>query len=185
LWELACLRWSSTITRANWMNAAHLNPSPAGWLLQVLHEKRRGRGPLWELACQRWSLTITRANWMTAAHLSPSPAGWLLQVLHEKRRGRGPLWELACRVAASQRWSSTITRANWMNAAHLNPSPAGWLLQVLRYRCFPGLCEEPFSLAGTTSANAAKHCSIERRWLSAYNANSSIVERPKAFSNAC
>ncbi|PNB74693.1 hypothetical protein C1X64_08740 [Pseudomonas sp. GW456-E7] len=34
LWELACQRWSLTITRANWMNAAHWSPSPAGWLLQ-------------------------------------------------------------------------------------------------------------------------------------------------------
>ncbi|MGF6203988.1 hypothetical protein QF012_006054, partial [Pseudomonas laurylsulfatiphila] len=33
------------------------------------------------------------------------------------------------------------------NAARLSPSPAGWLLQVLRYRCFPRLREEPFSLA--------------------------------------
>ncbi|PPK36224.1 hypothetical protein CD175_25935 [Pseudomonas laurylsulfatiphila] len=34
LWELACQRWSLTITRVNWMNAAHLSPSPASWLLQ-------------------------------------------------------------------------------------------------------------------------------------------------------
>ena len=135
-----------------------------------------GRGRLQALACQRWSLTMTRVSWINAACWSPSPAGWLLQF----QRGHGPLWELAC-----LRWSLTITRLDWMNAAHLSPSPAGWLLQVLRYRCCPGLREEPFSLAGTTSANAAKHCSIERRWLSAYNANSSIVERPRAFSNAC
>src|SRR5690349_520774 len=58
------------------MYAAHLSPSPAGWLLQF----QRGHSPLWELACQRWSLTIPRVNWMNAALLSPSPAGWLLQV---------------------------------------------------------------------------------------------------------
>ncbi|PNB71042.1 hypothetical protein C1X64_26820 [Pseudomonas sp. GW456-E7] len=34
LWELACQRWSLTITRVNWINAAHWRPSPAGWLLQ-------------------------------------------------------------------------------------------------------------------------------------------------------
>ncbi|PMZ69279.1 hypothetical protein C1X65_28865 [Pseudomonas sp. FW305-70] len=34
LWELACPRWSLTITRVIWMNAAHWSPSPAGWLLQ-------------------------------------------------------------------------------------------------------------------------------------------------------
>jgi hypothetical protein len=34
LWELACQRWSLTITRLIWMSAAHLSPSPAGWLLQ-------------------------------------------------------------------------------------------------------------------------------------------------------
>ncbi|MNF82511.1 hypothetical protein D3C84_648190 [compost metagenome] len=114
--ELACQRWSLTITRVNWINAAHSSPSPASWLLQF----QRGHGPLWELACQRWSLTITRVNWMNAAHWSPSPASWLLQF----QRGHGPLWGLAC-----QRWSLTITRVNWMNAAHSSPSPAGWLLQ--------------------------------------------------------
>ncbi len=113
---LACQRWSLAITRVNLMNAAHLSPSPAGWLLQF----QRGRGPLWELACQRWALAITRVSWINAAHLSPSPAGWLLQF----QRGRGPLWELAC-----QRWSLTITRVNLMNAAHWSPSPASWLLQ--------------------------------------------------------
>jgi hypothetical protein len=71
----SCRRWALTITRVNWMNAAHWSPSPAGWLLQF----QRGHGPLWELACQRWSLTITRVNWINAALLSPSPAGWLLQ----------------------------------------------------------------------------------------------------------
>ena len=34
LWELACQRWSLTITRVSWINAARLSPSPAGWLLQ-------------------------------------------------------------------------------------------------------------------------------------------------------
>ena len=34
LWELACQRWSLTITRVNWINAARLSPSPASWLLQ-------------------------------------------------------------------------------------------------------------------------------------------------------
>ncbi|MGF6200872.1 hypothetical protein [Pseudomonas laurylsulfatiphila] len=42
LWELACPRWSLTITRVNWINAAHWSPSPAGWLLQF----QRGLGPL-------------------------------------------------------------------------------------------------------------------------------------------
>jgi hypothetical protein len=74
--ELACLRWSLTITRVIWMNAAHWSSSPASWLLQWF---QRGHSPLWELACQRWSSTITRVIWMNAAHLSPSPAGWLLQ----------------------------------------------------------------------------------------------------------
>ncbi|MCY1393375.1 hypothetical protein D9M71_82690 [compost metagenome] len=34
LQALACPRWSLTITRVNWMNAAHLSPSPASWLLR-------------------------------------------------------------------------------------------------------------------------------------------------------
>ncbi|PNB71043.1 hypothetical protein C1X64_26825 [Pseudomonas sp. GW456-E7] len=34
LWELACQRWSLTITRVNWINAAHWRSSPASWLLQ-------------------------------------------------------------------------------------------------------------------------------------------------------
>jgi hypothetical protein len=34
LWELACQRWSLTITRVIWMSAAHWSPSPASWLLQ-------------------------------------------------------------------------------------------------------------------------------------------------------
>ncbi|PPK35115.1 hypothetical protein CD175_30265 [Pseudomonas laurylsulfatiphila] len=42
LWELACQRWSLTITRVSWIYAAHLSPSPAGWLLQF----QRGHVPL-------------------------------------------------------------------------------------------------------------------------------------------
>jgi hypothetical protein len=34
LWERACSRWSSTMTRENRTNAAHLSPSPASRLLQ-------------------------------------------------------------------------------------------------------------------------------------------------------
>jgi len=47
LWDLACQRGALTITRANWINAAHWSLSPADWLLQF----QRGRGPVWELAC--------------------------------------------------------------------------------------------------------------------------------------
>ena len=36
LWEPACWRWSLTITRMTWIDAAYWSPSPAGWLLQVL-----------------------------------------------------------------------------------------------------------------------------------------------------
>ena len=110
------------------MNAAYWRPSPAGWLLQVLRDRR---GPLWELACQRWSSTITHVVWMNAAYWRPSPAGWLLQVLRDRR---GPLWEPACR-----RWSSTITRVFWIDAAHWRPSPAGWLLQGISDRRRYGL----------------------------------------------